>query len=63
MERINYYDIHNDPQKAWNILSNEISALENDISIMKNNSETVGEMPWDIQQRLHSLWFKIGLIL
>lgn len=55
IERITGYHIHNDTNKAWNIIDNEISCVTNDIYIVGQNLSTLGEIPTDIQLRLKNL--------
>ena len=60
MDRVDSYIIHHNPAQAWNTFANEISALENDLTIMRNNEKTLGKMPSDIKNRLWRLWMKLG---
>ena len=53
--RVSYYDIHNNKEKAWNTLADQIGYLQNDLSIMCANGATLGTFPKDIKKRLHSL--------
>lgn len=55
IERITGYHIHNDTNKAWNIIDNEISCITNDIYIVGQNLSTLGEMPADIRLSLKNL--------
>ena len=55
IERITGYHIHNDTNKAWNIIDNEISCVTNDIYIVGQNLSALGEIPADIQLRLKNL--------
>jgi len=55
IERITGYHIHNDINKAWNIIDNEISCVTNDIYIVGQNLSTLGEIPVDVQLRLKTL--------
>ena len=55
MDRVNSYDIFNNPAKAWNALSDQIKHLDTDFFIMMANKNTVGEIPQDIQTSLRSL--------
>ena len=55
IERITGYHIHNDTNKAWNIIDNEISCVTNDIYIVGQNLSALGEIPIDVQLRLKTL--------
>lgn len=59
MNRVEYYDICHEPQKAWNTFSDEIKHLENDLFIINANKIKIGEIPADIQKTLFSLKLSI----
>ena len=59
MNRVEYYDICHEPQKAWNTFSDEIKHLENDLFIINAIKINIGESPADIQKTLFSLKLSI----
>lgn len=52
MRRIALYDISHNPDKAWNTFSDEITALQSDLSIIQGSYSALGEIPNDIRKRL-----------
>ena len=62
-ERVNFYDICHNPQKAWDALSDQIKHAQNDLYIMAANSATLGEMPKDVKQTLRGLQVAIQNLL
>ena len=55
IEDINAYDMHHNPEKAWNTFANEANNLRCNLYIMSYNKSIVGEMPNDIKQILRAL--------
>ena len=53
--RVSYYDICNNKEKAWNTLADQIGYLQNDLFIMCANGANLGAFPKDIKKRLRSL--------
>ena len=55
IERVSGYYIYNNPDKAWDIISNEIKSVTTDIFIIGQNLSILGEIPYDIQADLKNL--------
>ena len=56
MERISSYDIHNNPQRANVVITNEINMVHNDIWIAVDGNKTIFRCDESTKKALDSLY-------
>jgi hypothetical protein len=55
IKRITGYHINNNPDKAWDIINNEIGCTTTDIYLIGQNFSALGEIPAVTRLRLENL--------